>query len=120
MLHETNDEARHADLRADVRQLGEVARQEVERSPLRQLARGVRERDRGRAPRQRGQHEVVQHRVLPVHELLRPFDDQVVHVLQRHAVGRQRAGIVAHLLLQTRHANLEEFIQVATGDADKP
>ncbi len=36
---------------------------------------------------ERGQHRVVQHGVLTVHELLRTLDHEVIDVLQRHAVG---------------------------------
>ncbi len=40
-------------------------------------------------------------------------------MLQRYAVRRQRAGVVAHLLLQSGHADFEEFVEIATGDADE-
>lgn len=68
---------------------------------------------------ERGQHGFVQHRVLAMHEPLRALDDEIVSVLQRHAVGRQRTGIVADLFLQARHPHLEEFVEVAAGDADE-
>ena len=51
----------------------------------------------------------MKHRVLPIHELVRPLGDEIVDVLQRHAVGRERARIVAQLLLQPRHPDFEEF-----------
>ncbi|NYH13231.1 hypothetical protein GGD41_000459 [Paraburkholderia bryophila] len=68
---------------------------------------------------ERGQHGVVQHRVLTMHELLCALDHKVVHVLQRHTVRRQRARVVAHLFLQSGHADFEEFVEIATGDADE-
>ena len=58
-------------------------------------------------------------RVLAMHELLRTLDHEVVHVLQRHAVGRECARVVAHLFLQSGHADFEEFVEVATGNADE-
>lgn len=68
---------------------------------------------------ERGQDRFVQHRVLPVHEPLGALDDEAVHVLQRHAVRRERAGIVAHLLLEAGHPDFEEFVEVAARDADE-
>ena len=61
----------------------------------------------------------MQHRVLLAHEPVRALDDEVVHMLQRHAVGRERAGVVAHLFLQARHADFEELVEIAAGDADE-
>jgi hypothetical protein len=68
---------------------------------------------------ERGQHGVLQHRVLTMHQLLRALDDELVHMLQRHPIRRQRAGVVAHLFLKAGHADFEEFVEVAAGDADE-
>ena len=68
---------------------------------------------------ERREYCVVQHAVLAVHELLRPLDHEVVDVLQRHAVRRERARVIAHLLLQPGHADFEEFVEIAAGDADE-
>ncbi|BEH18111.1 hypothetical protein BpKM390_13530 [Burkholderia pseudomallei] len=54
-----------------------------------------------------------------MHEPLRALDDEIVHVLQRHAVRRERPRIVAHLLLQPGHPDFEEFVEVAARDADE-
>ncbi len=68
---------------------------------------------------ERGQDGFVQHRVLLVDEPLRALHHEVVDVLQRHAVRRQRSGVVAHLLLEAGHADLEELVEIAAGDADE-
>jgi hypothetical protein len=68
---------------------------------------------------ERREYCVVQHAVLAVHEFLRTLDHEVVDVLQRHAVRRQRPRVIAHLLLQPGHPDFEEFVEIAAGDADE-
>jgi hypothetical protein len=68
---------------------------------------------------QRGKHGVLEHDVLLMDQAMRAFDHEVVHMLQRHAVGRERARVVAHLFLHAGHADFKKFVQVAAGNTDK-
>ena len=63
--------------------------------------------------------DAVEHGVLLLDKRLCPGADLRVNLLKSHAVGREHARILAHLLLQSGDADLEEFIQIATHDTDE-
>ena len=61
----------------------------------------------------------VEHRVLLFDERLCPGADLRVNLLERHAVGREHARILAHLLFQSGDADFEELVQIAAHDTDE-
>jgi len=68
---------------------------------------------------ERRKDRVVEQRVLRVEQLHGPPADRLELVVDVHAVrpGRKRAELPA--LLQARHANLEELVEVGAGDCQE-
>ena len=60
---------------------------------------------------------VVEHPILFRHERVRFFGDRAKHVAGAQIVGTRRGRVDGEAVLQTRHANLEELVEIRRRDA---
>ena len=69
--------------------------------------------------REQRQQRLVEDLVLPLHELVGAGRHEIERRVRGHAVDVGMRRVKAHLLLQARHADFEELVEVAARDAQE-
>ncbi|MNL08258.1 hypothetical protein D3C87_1289700 [compost metagenome] len=96
-----------------------LAREEVARPLALVVGPGVGQVKKHAFLLERGEDHVLQHVILRGHKPLCALRDELIGLEEGETIGRQARCVIAHLLLQPRHADFKKLVQIAGDDADE-